>query len=116
MRCLLVEVSADVDVGCGGVHPASGDEAAFDEFVGVTSEDFAVFASVCFPFVGIHDEVTVMSGGNELFMINVYSPKILLLTRLVHEIPLETTWKTGTASSTKTRVFDRLDNPRVALE
>ena len=44
------------------------------------------------------------------------SPRVLLPTGLVHEAPFETTGEAGTSSSTKTRVLDGLDDPRVAFE
>jgi len=44
------------------------------------------------------------------------SPRILLPAGLVHETPLEATGKAGAAPPTKARVFDGLNDPRVALE
>ncbi len=44
------------------------------------------------------------------------TPRILLPSRLVHKTPLETTRKASAATSAQTRVFDSLDDPRVALE
>ena len=65
------KLAADVDVGCVGVHGASGDEAALDELVRVASEDLAVFARPWLAFVGVDDEVSGSS---------VFFP-----ARLVHE-------------------------------
>jgi hypothetical protein len=57
VRSLLKELATNVDVGGGGVHGTPGDEAAFDELVGVASEDLAVLAGSGFAFVGVDDEV-----------------------------------------------------------
>jgi hypothetical protein len=57
VRGLLEELAADVDVGGGGVHGPAGDEAAFDELVGVASEDLAVLAGARLSFVGVDDEL-----------------------------------------------------------
>ena len=53
----VVEFSADIDVGCAGVHGSACDDAAFDQFVRVLAHDFAVFAGPRFAFVGVDDEV-----------------------------------------------------------
>jgi hypothetical protein len=57
VRGLLEELAADVDVDGGGVHGPAGDEAAFDELVGVTSKDFTVLASARFAFIGVDDVI-----------------------------------------------------------
>jgi hypothetical protein len=57
VRGLLEELATDVDVGGGGVHGTAGDETAFDELVGVATEDFTVLAGSGFTFVGVDDEV-----------------------------------------------------------
>ena len=53
----MVKLAADVDVGCGAVHRSAGHEAAFNQFMGVFSHDFSVFAGSRLAFVGIDDEV-----------------------------------------------------------
>ena len=53
----VVEFASDVDVSCAAVHCSTGDETAFEEFVGVFPHDFAVFAGSRFAFVGVDDEV-----------------------------------------------------------
>lgn len=60
----MVELSADVDVSCGGVHGAARNETAFDKLVRILSHDFAVFTSAGLALVGIDDEV---AGGCLLF-------------------------------------------------
>ena len=42
-------------------------------------------------------------------------PFVVLPTGLVHETPFETARETCTTTTSKTRVFDSLDDPRVAL-
>ena len=55
---VLVKLAADVNVSCAGVHSSSCDETAFDELMGVTAEDFAVFACTRFTFVSVDDEIS----------------------------------------------------------
>jgi hypothetical protein len=58
MSGFLEEFTTDIDVGSARVHSASSHEAAFDEFVGVTAENFAVLAGTRLSLVGIHDKIT----------------------------------------------------------
>jgi hypothetical protein len=41
---------------------------------------------------------------------------VLSISIVPTERPLQTTWETGTSSTSKPRVFDRLDDPTVSLE
>ena len=43
------------------------------------------------------------------------SPLVILPARLVHETPLETTWEPSSTATSQPRVFDGLNDPRVAL-
>lgn len=56
--CLLVELPPNVDVSSTGVHSSTGDQAAFNEFVGITTHNFTVFACPWFTFISIHDKVS----------------------------------------------------------
>ena len=54
----MEELATDIDTSGFSVHGATGDETAFDEFVGIAAHDFAVFAGAWFAFVGVDDEVS----------------------------------------------------------
>jgi len=83
---LLVELSTDVDVSSGSVHGTASDETSFNQFVGVSSENFTIFACTRFTLVSIDDQIT--------------GTRVFLPTRLVHETPFETTGETGTTTAT----------------
>ena len=118
--CLLVELATNVDVCSTGVHSSTGDQAAFDEFVGITTHNFTVFACPWFTFISIHDQVS-RSGQTEYFCQTPTKtvgsqktlPRVLLPVRLVHEAPFETGREAGTSSTAETRVFDGLNNPAI---
>ncbi len=55
---LLVELSSDVDVGGGSVHGSTGNETSFDQFMGISSHDFSIFAGTGFTFVCVNDKVS----------------------------------------------------------
>ena len=61
--CLLIELPTNIDVSGVGVHSSTSNQATFDEFVGITTHDFTVFACPWFTFISIHDEVS-RSGQN----------------------------------------------------
>lgn len=54
---LVVELSADVDVGGAGAHGASGHQAALQQLVRVVPQDLPVLARPRFPLVRIHHQV-----------------------------------------------------------
>ena len=58
VRCFLVKLSSNVNVGSSRVHAASGYETALDEFVGISTEDFTILASAGFTLIGVDNEVT----------------------------------------------------------
>ena len=85
------------------VHvPSSGNQASFDELVGVTSHDFSVFTGTWFTLICVDNKIT--------------RTLVSLPVGLVHKAPLETTGEAGTTTTAKTRVLYCLNNPRVALE
>lgn len=57
MRGFLVELSTNVNVGGSRIHGASSDEAAFDEFMGITAKNFTILASTRFTFIGINNKI-----------------------------------------------------------
>ena len=54
---LLREFSTDVNVSGISVHRVTGGEIAFDEFVGIATQDFTILASSRFTLVSIDDNV-----------------------------------------------------------
>jgi hypothetical protein len=54
----VVELSADVDVGSGGVHSSSSNKTAFDKLMGVFAHDLTVLASARLTLICVDDEVT----------------------------------------------------------
>lgn len=73
---LLVELAPNVDVRCGCVHGPPGNEATFDELMGVAAHDLAVLAGAWLAFVGVDDEVA--------------RSWVLLPAGFVHKRPFET--------------------------
>lgn len=56
--CFVVEFTTDVDVGGGGVHRTTDNEATLDQFVGILAHDLTVFACARFTFIGVDDQVS----------------------------------------------------------
>jgi hypothetical protein len=84
------------------VHCPSRHQTTLYQLVRVATHDLPIFAGSWFTLVSVDDEV----------------PRSLVLfpSWLVHEGPFQTRREAGSSATTKTRVFDLLDDPRVAFE
>jgi hypothetical protein len=51
----VIEFSANVDIGGGGVHGTSCDKTALDKLMGIFTHDLAIFASTRLSFVSVDD-------------------------------------------------------------
>lgn len=99
---LVVELTADVNVGSGGIHAAAGKQAALDKLVGVLANNLSVLAGTGLTLISVDNEV---SGAG-----------VLVPAGRVHEGPLEAGRETGTTSASETRLLHLADDPIVALE
>ena len=80
----VVELSSDVDVGGAGAHGSSGHQTAFDELVGIVTQDLAILARARFTLVGVDDQIARTT-----------------VRRFVHETPFQTAGETGTSATSQ---------------
>ena len=79
------ELAADVDIASRAPHGDAGDQAAFDQFMGIVAHDLPVFAGAGLALIGIDHQI---DGATIAF--------------LGHEGPFETGWKTGPTAASET--------------
>src|SRR5260370_16101983 len=97
MRCLVVELAADVDVGGADPHPGPGQEAALDQLVRIVAQDVAVLAGAGLALVGVDDQIGWPVAG------------------LRHERPFEPGREAGAAAPAQPRFLAFADDPVAAL-
>jgi len=98
VRCLVVELAADIYVGGADPHPGSGQETAFEQLVRVIAQDVAVLAGAGLALVGVDHEIGRAVGG------------------LRHERPFEPGRKAGAATPAQPRFLALVDDPVAPLE
>merc|ERR1712142_851844 len=96
---LIIELSADVDVGSSGPHGATSHQTTLHQLVGVVTHDLTVLARAWLSLVGIDHQVlgTAIWG-------------------LVHEAPLHARGEPSTATTTETRALDLSEDPIMSLQ
>ena len=53
----VMKFPADVNIGSVGTHGETGDQCPFQQFMGIVTDNFTVFAGAGLTFIGIDDEV-----------------------------------------------------------
>lgn len=99
IRRLVVELATDVDIGSSSAHGTSSDETTLDELVRIVTHDLAVFARAWLALVRVYHQILGST-----------------VRRLVHEAPLETRRKAGTAASSQARRLHLVDYPIRAFQ
>jgi hypothetical protein len=115
----LVEFSADVDISSGCIHATPGDKTALDELVGISTQNFSVFACSRFALVCVDDEVSWsvidFRSTKPRLEDGFVSPRVLLPVGFVHKAPFQSTRETSTSPPSQARVLDGLNNPGIAF-